>query len=380
LSRAGIRARAAENELLRLSAQLAWEDRIRLALVLAREGERETARRLLSPAWSATKIEGRAATLPAASRRTFYFYSPIRPAAFLLSATLAVQPDHPLIGPLVETLVTQGRGARWIWNTQDYGTAVNALVEFERHQRSAASRGIRVSAGGKVLFDTASLDDARDLEVSLKGIAPAGAQHQPLRLTLASRSSGPDVVPLYYYLTATVVPVAAPVRPVDHGLQVERWYERYEDGKPITSVAEGELVRVRLRLTAPDDRHFVVLDDPLPAGLEAVDLSLLTVGGIPGPGAADSSSRESGGDDDRPRWVYGSWDGGWWSPFDYKEMRDDRVVYVATRIWKGSYTATYLARATTPGTFAKPPAHGEEMYNPAVYGESDGGVFTVTAK
>jgi uncharacterized protein YfaS (alpha-2-macroglobulin family) len=78
-------------------------------------------------------------------------------------------------------------------------------------------------------------------------------------------------------------------------------------------------------------------------------------------------------------WVYGSWDAGWWSPFDHREMRDDRVVFVATRLWPGSYTATYLARATTPGTFMRPPAHAEEMYNPAVFGESDGGVFTVRA-
>ena len=75
--------------------------------------------------------------------------------------------------------------------------------------------------------------------------------------------------------------------------------------------------------------------------------------------------------------MYGSWDAGWWSPFDHRELRDDRVVFVATRLWKGSYSATYLARATTPGTFTRPPAHAEEMYNPAVFGESDGGVFTV---
>ena len=61
-------------------------------------------------------------------------------------------------------------------------------------------------------------------------------------------------------------------------------------------------------------------------------------------------------------------------------MRDDRVVYSATILWRGTYTATYVARATTPGTFIKPPAHAEEMYNPGVRGRSDGGTFTVTAK
>jgi len=56
------------------------------------------------------------------------------------------------------------------------------------------------------------------------------------------------------------------------------------------------------------------------------------------------------------------------------------VVYFASVLWAGSYTTSYLARATTPGVFVRPPAHAEEMYNPAVFGRSDGGVFTVTAK
>jgi uncharacterized protein YfaS (alpha-2-macroglobulin family) len=180
-----------------------------------------------------------------------------------------------------------------------------------------------------------------------------------------------------------VVPREPTVRPGDRGIQVERWYERYADGKPVTEVKEGELVRVRLKVRAPAERHFVVLDDALPAGLEAVDLSLRTVGGIPGPGAADTTSSQSAGeggtrdDESSFRWAYGMWDAGWWSPFDHRELRDDRVVYAATVLWKGEYTASYLARATTPGSFTRPAAHAEEMYNPAVYGESDGGTFTV---
>ncbi len=149
LSRAGLRDRAAENELLRLSVQLAWEDRVRLALVLARGGDRDPARSLLEPAWRSVRVEGRTATLPREARREFYFDSRMRPAAYLLGATLAVEPAHPLVGPLVETLVAQGRGMTWVWNTQDYGTAVEALVAFQRRQQAAAARGVRVSAGSR---------------------------------------------------------------------------------------------------------------------------------------------------------------------------------------------------------------------------------------
>jgi hypothetical protein len=271
----------------------------------------------------------------------------------------------------------------WVWNTQDYGTAVEALVAFQRRQQAAAARGVRVSAGSRVLLAAASVGTARDSSVSLRDLVERGKDGTRLRLRLEAGDSGASTAPVFYYLTVTAVPKGAPVRPDERGIAIERWYERFSDGKPITEIAEGELVRVRLRVTAPSERHFVVLDDALPAGLEAVDLSLRTAGGVPGPGAADSTAREGGGEGDDGgslAWDYGSWDAGWWSPFDHREMRDDKVVYVATQLWRGSYTATYVARATTPGVFARPPAHAEEMYNPAVFGESDGGVFTVTAK
>jgi hypothetical protein len=55
------------------------------------------------------------------------------------------------------------------------------------------------------------------------------------------------------------------------------------------------------------------------------------------------------------------------------------VLYFARQLWAGSYLVSYVARATTAGTFVRPPAHAEEMYNPAVHGRSDGGTFTVEA-
>jgi uncharacterized protein YfaS (alpha-2-macroglobulin family) len=172
---------------------------------------------------------------------------------------------------------------------------------------------------------------------------------------------------------------------------VERWYEKYDAPTPVVGVAAGQLVRVRLRVTVPSDREFVIVDDALPAGLEAVDLSLRTASLAPGPGTDQKSpylsaneADQEGGEGEQSggpfAWYYGCWDSGWWSPFDHKEMGDDRVVYSATVLWKGSYTMSYIARATTPGVFVRPPAHAEEMYNPAVYGRSDGGVFTVSEK
>ena len=403
LSRMGQGDRAAENSLLRVAPQMSFEDRLRLAEIMARRGDAKEARDLLAPAWAMVSVDGRRATLPDSVRPDFYFYSRMRPMSRLLIATLAVDPTNRLIGPMVETLAQVGRAASasWDWNTQDLAVAAGALADFEQKTAGSKARHIVVRAvtGGKVLLDVQGrtggtvkvvrpgaprrpIAAPRDTDVPLRGLL-ANARDEQRRLSVfleAPSDSAGGVA--YYVLTVNEVPLIRPVTPDQAGIQVERWYETYDTHTPVVSAVEGDLVRVRLRITVPTDREFVVLDDALPAGLEAVDLSLRTSSLGAGPGAAE----QTGHDDDGAQtgfsgwWYFGWWDGGWWSPFDHREMRDDRVVYFATHLWAGKYSATYVARATTPGVFVRPPAYAEEMYNPAVHGRSDGGVFTVTKK
>jgi hypothetical protein len=380
LSRYGKPDVAAENELLRTAAQLTHEDRARLAELFVRRQQLPTARRLMEPTWAMIRVEGRRAVLPdSIADDDFYFRSEARPLARLLRATIAVDPEHPLIGPLLESLSEVGRANKgaWMWNTQDYAAAVSAFAAADRLQRAREERVVRVRAGRRTVLQggAAAQRAMHDSSIALAGLVPASASAQTLHLAV---DAGQGTAPVYFYLSVTDVPAAPPVTPRDAGIRVERWYERLAGGAPVTSVAEGELVRVRLRITVPSTRYFVVLDDALPAGLEAVDLSLRTAAALPGPGVTKSDEEEDH-EEGRVSW-FGRWDSGWWSPFDHRELRDDRVVYSANQLWAGSYTATYVARATTPGTFIRPPAHAEEMYNPAVNGRSDGGTFVVTAK
>jgi hypothetical protein len=366
LSRYGRPDVPAENALLGQAPRMAWEDRVWLAEVVARRRQLDAARVLLDPVWRAVRVEGRHAVLPDSAETRFYFASRARPLARLLTATLATAPDHPLVGPMVETLVERGRARRFVWwSTQDYAATVQALVAYDAQRPAAAGRVLRVAAAGKVILQGAGGGAGNDTSVALSGLVGAD---RSVRLTLDAPAPGS---PVYYFITVREVPATRPVKPTDAGIQVQRWYERFDSaGAPIVAAREGDLVRVRLRITVPAERHFVVVDDALPAGLEAVDLSLRTTG------ALERDRLPAIGDRD----VYGRWDSGYWTPFEYRELRDDRVVYFATMLWPGTYSMSYVARATSPGVFVRPPAHAEEMYNPAVHGRSDGGVFTVTAR
>ena len=62
---------------------------------------------------------------------------------------------------------------------------------------------------------------------------------------------------------------------------------------------------------------------------------------------------------------------GWWwiRPwFEHQNLRDDRVEAFTSLLWEGVYSYTYVARATTPGSFVVPPPKAEEMYHPETFG------------
>ena len=51
-------------------------------------------------------------------------------------------------------------------------------------------------------------------------------------------------------------------------------------------------------------------------------------------------------------------------------MRDERVEAFTSLLWDGVHEYTYVARATTPGSFVVPPTKAEEMYMPETFGRS----------
>ena len=53
------------------------------------------------------------------------------------------------------------------------------------------------------------------------------------------------------------------------------------------------------------------------------------------------------------------------------------AVTFADYLPAGEHKYSYLIQATTPGTFAAPPAYAEQMYEPEVYGRNSSGVTEI---
>ncbi|MGD2162545.1 MAG: alpha-2-macroglobulin family protein, partial [Anaerolineales bacterium] len=167
---------------------------------------------------------------------------------------------------------------------------------------------------------------------------------------------------LYYRLGLKYAPTDLWLDPIDMGFVVTREYEAvddpgdvYQDEEGMWHVKAGARVRVRIMMVADSRRYHVALVDPLPAGLEIVNPALAVSGSVP----QDPSSP----DYNRGWWWWGTW-------YSHQNLRDERAEAFTTLLWDGVYEYTYVARATTPGTFVVPPAKAEEMYSPEVFGRS----------
>jgi uncharacterized protein YfaS (alpha-2-macroglobulin family) len=135
----------------------------------------------------------------------------------------------------------------------------------------------------------------------------------------------------------------------------------------------GSLVLVDLLLESPEPREQVVVDDPLPAGLEPIDFSLDTSASdlevaTRSPTAAGSADLRAGRDYGAFREAAGM----------HRELHDDRVLTFLPHVDPGLYHFRYLARATTPGDFVVPPSRAGCMYAPEVRGRTAATRFSVT--
>ncbi|HEY66563.1 MAG TPA: hypothetical protein G4O02_18595, partial [Caldilineae bacterium] len=167
---------------------------------------------------------------------------------------------------------------------------------------------------------------------------------------------------LRYYL-----PVEA-IEALDRGVIVARRYVLADDPeRPITQAKVGDVIRVELTIIAPSDLYYLVVEDPLPAGAEAIDTSLrITSKTYEAPKLEAASTGEGG----PPWWAR-------WIP-SHTELRDEKVALFATRLPRGTYQYTYQMRASLPGRYLVLPTTAYEMYFPEVWGRSAGGVFTIT--
>jgi uncharacterized protein YfaS (alpha-2-macroglobulin family) len=282
-----------------------------------------------------------------------------RTTAIVLNALIEVDPKNALIPNGIRWMMKQSNAGHW-YSTQETAWSLMALTAWlSTSGEFQTDYSYAVGLNGQLL-QSSQANAANLTETSTLHITADKLLTEAVNSVVLTRGSGPGA--LYYdaYLDYTL-PVAS-VAPLDQGIILSRQYFRPGDPKtPITQAQRNDLVQVRLTVVVPDSLHYVVIDDPLPAGLEAIDASLQTSQQVP-----DSYTTQD----------YNLYGWGWWY-FYYKQIYDTKVVMSADYLPAGTYVITYMARASSAGNFNVLPVTGSEFYFPDVAGRSAGSTFVV---
>jgi uncharacterized protein YfaS (alpha-2-macroglobulin family) len=304
----------------------------------------------------------------------------IRTTAIVLWSMSRLSPDHELLPSIVRWLMAVRQEGHWE-TTQNTTWSLLGLVAYMRASGELeASYNYTVYLNGEALasgeMSKDNIDESIKLHVEIADLLVDEANRLVIeRHTAEGEQTGEGQ--LYYSAGLRYYVPANQVQALDRGIPVARQYMLVESGEPspmtsqyVDTARVGDVVRVRLTILAPTDLYYVVVEDPLPAGFEGVDLSLKTASVV---GEPPELRNLTAAEEDRWNRMQG-W--GWWW-FSQSEMRDEKVVLFAQYLPRGTYEYTYLMRASVPGEYFVMPSTAYEMYFPEVFGRSDGGKFTI---
>jgi alpha-2-macroglobulin len=299
--------------------------------------------------------------------------TPMRSNCAILTALLhygETPPGAALVGDVPFKLVraiTQTRGSRDHWeNTQENVFCTTALTQYAAlYEKDTpvlrATATLDGAAMGRAKFT--AFRDAPALVARPNGAAEAGR-----KATLHIDREGTGR--LYYATRLSYSLNHQAATETNAGIEVHREYSVQRDGRwqllasPV-SVTRGELVRVDVYLSLPAARHFVVVDDPVPGGLEPVNRELATASTVD----ADATEFQAAGGS---FWFkYSDWSEygiELWC-FYHRELRHEAARFYADYLPAGHYHLSYGAQAMAEGEFSASPTKAEEMYDPDVYGK-----------
>jgi hypothetical protein len=271
-------------------------------------------------------------------------------------------------------LLAVRRGGTWR-NTQETAWSLLALDDYRKAQEKVVPDfTAHVFLGETELFKAAfqgrSLENPKTQVPTSGLVAGSGAV-----LSFDVEGQGR----LFYEARLRYAPRALPQKALDRGFFIKKTLravtaEGLEEALEIvpetgtSSFKGGDLILADVIVVTPSPRELVVIDDPLPAGFEAVDAHLATTGARYDVDSADSRADEDESEDDDPdRRAAGR---GYRGSSFVREVRDDRVLFFVDHLSAGMFRYRYLARATTNGSFIVPPTKIEEMYTPEVFGRT----------
>jgi uncharacterized protein YfaS (alpha-2-macroglobulin family) len=273
------------------------------------------------------------------------FESNTRTTALILQALVETQPENSLIPKVVRWLIDEQRVGRWR-TTQENVYVVDALATYLRaYEKDDPNFRAAITLDGRKILN--ELFKGRTFNV-VKSTIPFTQITLGKNYAINISKDGPGR--LYYGIKMNYYPKGETLAK-DEGFSVVKVIEALDSTKS-NAYNPGSILKVTITVSSSQYRHFVVVDDPVPAGFEVVNTSFGTT-------ASNLNNEEGGRDSDSYEYAY-----------NHVEKYDDRVLLFADSFSPGPHSYTYLVQVTRTGYYQMPATRAEGMYEPEVFGQT----------
>lgn len=259
------------------------------------------------------------------------------------------------IDRLVRGLLELRRQGTW-QTSYDNAVALTALVDYLQLQPTPPNFTATVQLGNQSI-GTARFEGYQQPSTSLTmPMADLPKGRRELTLQKSGQGTLHYLVSYRYRLNGPQpgrlngLRVVRSIHPANQKQVIQR-FGLYPADRPLTLEA-GQVFDIGLEIITDHPVDHVLITDPLPAGLEAVDTSFQT-----------STPYFQAQSD--------SWQ------LNYQTIHRDRVVAYADRLEAGVYQLHYLVRSVTPGTYLWPGGEAHLQYAPEEFGRTATGTLVV---
>ena len=290
----------------------------------------------------------------------YWYESPAEQMAVLLQSFVKVDPNDQMVDRLLFTLMQNQSMGYWK-NTTTTARVLEAFYTLIK-MRNLDSTDFTGSA---------SINESKVMTESFKGV---GAKPKTLKLPfegdIVSNLEKDKSIPitfekegdgqLYYTVEMTYALPDEMQFARNEGIKIVYEITDYETGEVIKTstpddslltLESGKLYRASVRVESTRNRTYLALRAPIPSGAEILDSTFVTTGAE---GEVEISSDS-----------YGHW-------LSNKIIWDNEIQFFWDNFRTGSSTVSFTFRAARRGVYPTPPVQAECMYEPEIFGRSDG--------
>lgn len=307
-----------------------------------------------------------------------YFNDESERNALLLQFFTALDYADDMNGRLLFNLLEIQRAGKGYWkNTASTARVLEAIARYiEANNLENLNLDGRLSVDGKTLVEAEfkgagakpvekSLDFAQLAEMGLDS-----GKELPLEVAKDGRGT------LFYTLSMRYALPVEEQTARDEGLSVYVEITDTDTGQVVADnkLRAGTIYRATVTLSTTRNRTFVALRVPIPSGAEVLNAEFATMPQLAGTATSDDEAVEP----ERDAWGNYQFGPGHNFGLSSREIYDNEVRYFWDAFRRGRQQVEFLFRPVRSGSFTVPSATAECMYEPEIFGRTQGAVVVIS--